>query len=194
MCLGLGEGVTRLSVGQRVGVPWLGWTDGVCSYCLAGQENLCVRARFTGYTLDGGYAEYTVADERFCVSIPEIYSDVEATPLLCAGVIGYRSLVKTGDAKRLGIYGFGGAAHIISQVAMHQGRSVYAFTRPGDAQWASSSLLPQARRGMGWRIRTSGPLRRNSTQRSFSRPLAHSCPPRSRPFEREASSCAVVST
>jgi len=130
----LGEGVTRLSLGQRVGVPWLGWTDGICSYCLTGQENLCVRARFTGYTIDGGYAEFTVADERYCVPIPEIYSDVEAAPLLCAGLIGYRSLVKTGGAKRLGMYGFGGAASIISQVAVHQGRTVYAFTRPGDTE------------------------------------------------------------
>jgi propanol-preferring alcohol dehydrogenase len=130
----LGEGVTRLSMGQRVGVPWLGWADGVCSFCKAGNENLCANARFTGYTLDGGYAEYTVADERFCVPIPEMYSDVEASPLLCAGLIGYRSLVMAGDGKHLGLYGFGAAAHIITQVAVHQGRSVYAFTRPGDAQ------------------------------------------------------------
>ena len=130
----LGERVTKLSVGDRVGVPWLGWTCGQCRYCLAGQENLCVRARFTGYTIDGGYAEYTVADERFCVPIPDTYSDVSAAPLLCAGLIGYRSLVRAGDGKHLGIYGFGGAAHIIAQVAIYQGRSVYAFTRPGDVQ------------------------------------------------------------
>jgi propanol-preferring alcohol dehydrogenase len=128
----LGDGVSRLAVGDRVGVPWLGWTCGKCSYCRAGNENLCDRARFTGYTINGGYAEYTVADERFCVPIPESYSDVSAAPLLCAGLIGYRSLVRAGDAKRLGIYGFGGAAHIIAQVALHQGRTVYAFTRPGD--------------------------------------------------------------
>jgi propanol-preferring alcohol dehydrogenase len=128
----LGDGVSNHSVGDRVGVPWLGWTDGECSYCRAGMENLCERARFTGYTIDGGYAEFTVADERFCVPIPEIYSDVEAAPLLCAGLIGYRSLVRAGDGKRLGIYGFGGAAHIITQVALYQGRSVFAFTRPGD--------------------------------------------------------------
>ncbi len=128
----VGEGVARLSVGHRVGVPWVGWTCGQCPYCKAGNENLCSFARFTGYTIDGGYAEYTVADERFCVPIPEMYSDVEAAPLLCAGLIGYRSLVKAGDGKRLGIYGFGGAAHIIVQVALFQGRSVYAFTRPGD--------------------------------------------------------------
>jgi propanol-preferring alcohol dehydrogenase len=130
----LGEGARMLAVGQRVGVPWLGWTCGECFYCRSGSENLCVKARFTGYTLDGGYAEYTVADERFCVPIPELYGDVEAAPLLCAGLIGYRSLVRAGDARRLGIYGFGGAAHIIAQVAVHQGRSVYAFTRAGDTQ------------------------------------------------------------
>jgi alcohol dehydrogenase, propanol-preferring len=128
----VGEGVTLLSVGDRVGVPWVGWTCGKCPYCKAGNENLCSFARFTGYTIDGGYAEYTVADERFCVRIPEMYSDIEAAPLLCAGLIGYRSLVKAGEGKRLGIYGFGGAAHIIAQVALFQGRSVYAFTRPGD--------------------------------------------------------------
>ena len=128
----VGARVTRLSVGDRVGVPWLGWTDGQCSYCRAGNENLCDQARFTGYTIDGGYAEFTVADERFCVPIPERYSDIEAAPLLCAGLIGYRSLVRAGDGKRLGIYGFGAAAHIIAQVALFQGRSLYAFTRPGD--------------------------------------------------------------
>ncbi len=128
----LGDRVTLLSVGQRVGVPWLGWTCGECVYCRSGQENLCVRARFTGYTLDGGYAEYTIADERYCVPIPDSFSDAAAAPLLCAGLIGYRSLARTGDARRLGIYGFGAAAHIIAQVAVQQGRSVYAFTRAGD--------------------------------------------------------------
>jgi propanol-preferring alcohol dehydrogenase len=128
----VGDRVARLSVGDRVGVPWLGWTCGQCSYCKAGRENLCEQARFTGYTTDGGYAEFTVADERFCVPIPEMYSDVEAAPLLCAGLIGYRSLVRAGEGKRLGIYGFGGAAHIIAQVALYQRRSIYAFTRPGD--------------------------------------------------------------
>jgi len=143
-------GATRFSVGDRVGVPWLGWTCGQCSYCLAGNENLCEQARFTGYTIDGGYAEFTVADERFCVPIPDGYSDVEAAPLLCAGLIGYRSLVRAGEGKRLGIFGFGGAAHIVAQVAVYQGRSVYAFTRPGDhraqqfakrlgASWAGGS-------------------------------------------------------
>jgi propanol-preferring alcohol dehydrogenase len=128
----LGEHAALFTVGQRVGVPWLGWTDGNCSYCRAGQENLCPNARFTGYTLDGGYAEYTVADERYCVPIPNSYTDAGAAPLLCAGLIGYRSLTHTGDARRLGLYGFGAAAHIIAQVARHQGRSVYAFTRRGD--------------------------------------------------------------
>jgi propanol-preferring alcohol dehydrogenase len=127
-----GEGADRFKDGERVGVPWLGWTCGECEYCRTARENLCDRARFTGYTLDGGYAEYTVADERFCFRIPETYTDVEAAPLLCAGLIGYRSLTKTGDARRLGIYGFGAAAHIITQVARYQGREVYAFTRRGD--------------------------------------------------------------
>jgi propanol-preferring alcohol dehydrogenase len=128
----LGERASLLSMGQRVGVPWLGWTCGECSYCRSGNENLCERARFTGYTLDGGYAQFTVADERFCVPIPDSFSDAEAAPLLCAGLIGYRSLVRAGDARRLGVYGFGAAAHIVAQVARYQGRSVYAFTRPGD--------------------------------------------------------------
>ena len=130
----VGNEARRFSNGQRLGVPWLGWACGECSYCLSGQENLCPRARFTGYTLDGGYAEFTVADERYCVPIPDSYSDAEAAPLLCAGLIGYRSLVRAGDAKRLGIYGFGAAAHIVTQVARYQGRSVYAFTRSGDTQ------------------------------------------------------------
>jgi propanol-preferring alcohol dehydrogenase len=128
----LGGRVERFTVGDRVGVPWLGFTCGKCPYCLSGRENLCDLARFTGYTLDGGYAEYTLADERYCFLIPSGYSDAEAAPLLCAGLIGYRSLVMTGEARRLGIYGFGAAAHIIVQVARHQGRQVYAFTRPGD--------------------------------------------------------------
>ena len=127
-----GEGVQRFEIGDRVGVPWLGWTCGECAFCQSGRENLCDRARFTGYTLDGGYAEYTLADQRFCLSIPDSYRDAEAAPLLCAGLIGYRSLVKAGNGKRLGIYGFGAAAHIIAQVAKYQGREIYAFTRPGD--------------------------------------------------------------
>jgi alcohol dehydrogenase, propanol-preferring len=129
-----GEGVERFKAGDRVGVPWLGWTCGVCEYCRTGRENLCDQARFTGYTLDGGYAEYTVADKRYCIPVPATYSDAEAAPLLCAGLIGYRSLAKTGEARRIGIYGFGAAAHIITQVARFQGREVYAFTRPGDRE------------------------------------------------------------
>ncbi len=132
-----GEGVERFKPGDRVGVPWLGWTCGECEYCRMERENLCDRARFTGYTLDGGYAEYTVADQRYCVPIPDSYSDAEAAPLLCAGLIGYRSLRKTGEAKRVGIYGFGAAAHIIAQVARFQGREIYAFTRRGDAEGQS---------------------------------------------------------
>ncbi len=138
----VGVGVERFKQGARVGIPWLGWTCGKCRYCCSARENLCGHARFTGYTLDGGYAEYTVADERFCFRIPDSYSDAQAAPLLCAGLIGYRSLVKAGDAQRLGIYGFGAAAHIVAQVARHQGRTVFAFTRPGDtaAQQFAKSL------------------------------------------------------
>ena len=130
----LGEGVERFKIGDRVGVPWLGWTCGNCADCRLGRENLCDQARFTGYTLDGGYAEYTVADQRFCFRIPDFYGDTEAAPLLCAGLIGYRSLVKAGNGKRLGIYGFGAAAHIVTQVAKYQQRDIYAFVRPGDEE------------------------------------------------------------
>jgi propanol-preferring alcohol dehydrogenase len=118
--------------GRRVGVPWLGWTDGDCRYCTSHRENLCVRARFTGRDIDGGYAELTVADERFCLPLPPNLSDEEAAPLLCGGLIGYRALTFTGDARTLGLYGFGSAAHMICQVAVYQGRTVFAFTRPGD--------------------------------------------------------------
>jgi alcohol dehydrogenase, propanol-preferring len=146
-------GGERFAAGQRVGVPWLGWTDGECRYCRSGRENLCDRARFTGYDLDGGYAEHVVADERFCFPIPDGYEDLQAAPLLCAGLIGYRTLRFAGDAERLGIYGFGAAAHIICQVAVHQGRRVFAFTRAGDeatqafalelgAEWAGDALGP----------------------------------------------------
>jgi propanol-preferring alcohol dehydrogenase len=151
-----GKGAERFSIGDRVGVPWLGWTCGVCEYCRRGQENLCDRARFTGYQIDGGYAELTVADERYCFAIDRRWGDVEAAPLMCAGLIGYRTLRMAGDAQRLGIYGFGAAAHIVAQVARHQGRRVFAFTRPGDvaaqdfarslgAEWAgdSTSLPPE---------------------------------------------------
>jgi propanol-preferring alcohol dehydrogenase len=130
----LGDGVDRFAIGDRVGVPWLGWTCGVCKFCRSGQENLCALARFTGYQIDGGYSDYTVADQRFCFALPAGYSDLEAAPLLCAGLIGYRSLRMAGDARRLGLYGFGAAAHIIAQVARWQGRDVYAFTSPGDAE------------------------------------------------------------
>jgi propanol-preferring alcohol dehydrogenase len=124
----------RTDTGERVGVPWLGWTDGTCPYCARGQENLCVAARFTGKDLDGGYAEYCVADERFCLPLPEEIDDVHAAPLLCAALIGLRTLRAGGDAARVGIYGFGNAAHLICQVATWEGREVYAFTRPGDAR------------------------------------------------------------
>lgn len=127
-----GSSVDRFKIGDRVGVPWLGWTDGTCRFCRSGRENLCDNARFTGYQIDGGYAEFTVADQRFCFHIPSSYGDIEAGPLLCAGLIGYRALRLAGDAKRLGLYGFGAAAHIIAQVARYQGRDVYAFTKPGD--------------------------------------------------------------
>jgi propanol-preferring alcohol dehydrogenase len=129
----LGRGVERFALGDRVGVPWLGWTCGECRYCRAGRENLCDRARFTGFQVDGGYAEFAVADARFTFALPPRYSDLEAAPLLCAGLIGYRSLRAAGDAARIGLYGFGAAAHIIAQIARHEGRRVFAFTRPGDA-------------------------------------------------------------
>ena len=146
----VGEGADRFAVGDRVGVPWLGWTDGECRYCLSGRENLCDRARFTGYDLDGGYAELAVADERYCLPIPERYPDPKAAPLLCSGLIGYRALRLVGDAERIGFYGFGASAHILCQVAVHRGQRVFAFTRDGDtegqdfarslgAEWAGSS-------------------------------------------------------
>jgi len=129
-----GPGVERLPVGARVGVPWLAWSCGECGYCRSGRENLCDRARYTGYQVNGGYAELTVADERYVFPIPDSYSDVEAAPLMCAGLIGYRALRMAGEARRLGLYGFGAAAHIVAQVAAHQGRTVHAFTRSGDAE------------------------------------------------------------
>jgi alcohol dehydrogenase, propanol-preferring len=146
----VGEGAERFALGERVGVPWLGWTCGECRYCVSGRENLCVRAVFTGYTADGGYAESLVADERYCVTVPDSYADVEAAPLLCAGLIGYRALRMTGEAERLGLYGFGSSAHLVCQVARHEGRRVFALTRPGDgagqafalelgAEWAGGS-------------------------------------------------------
>ena len=145
-----GEGAERFAPGKRVGVPWLGWACGECRYCTSGRENLCDRARFTGYDLDGGYAELAVADERFCFPLPAGIPDVQAAPLLCAGLIGYRALRMVGDAERIGFYGFGASAHILCQVAVHEGRRVFAFTRAGDAEgqglaralgaeWAGSS-------------------------------------------------------
>ena len=129
-----GHAVERFKAGDRVGVPWLGWTCGECAFCRSGRENLCDQARFTGYQIDGGYAEMTLADERYCFALPASYNDVAAAPLLCAGLIGYRALRMAGDARRLGLYGFGAAAHIIAQVAKHQGRELYAFTRGDDAK------------------------------------------------------------
>jgi alcohol dehydrogenase, propanol-preferring len=148
-----GEGAGEFSEGARVGIPWLGWSCGTCRFCRAGRENLCEAARFTGYQLDGGYADYAVADARYCFPIHGGYSDAEAAPLLCAGLIGYRALRMAGDATRLGIYGFGAAAHIVAQVARFEGRRVFAFTRPGDtaaqafarglgAEWAGDSDVP----------------------------------------------------
>jgi propanol-preferring alcohol dehydrogenase len=147
------EGVERFAPGNRVGVPWLGWTCGECRYCTSGRENLCDRARFTGYDVDGGYAELAVADARYCFPVPEGYPDEQAAPLLCAGLIGYRALRLVGEAERIGLYGFGASAHILCQVAAHQGRRVFAFTREGDAEtqafarelgaeWAGSSDGP----------------------------------------------------
>jgi alcohol dehydrogenase, propanol-preferring len=131
---GRGGGASRFAEGERVGVPWLGWVDGTCRYCRSGRENLCVDGRFTGYDIDGGYAELTVADERFCFPIPDSYSDAHAAPLLCSGLIGYRSLRLAGEGERLGMYGFGSSAHLIIQVAAHRGWEVYALTREGDTE------------------------------------------------------------
>jgi propanol-preferring alcohol dehydrogenase len=148
-----GDGAHRFAPGERIGVPWLGYVDETCRFCRRGLENLCVNARFTGYHVDGGYAEFCVADERFCFPLPESYVDLHAAPLLCAGLIGYRALRLAGDAQRVGLYGFGDSAHIIAQVARYQGRRVFAFTSPGDtkkqefarslgAEWAGDSLTP----------------------------------------------------
>ena len=148
-----GARAERFSEGERVGVPWLGWTCGSCGHCRAGRENLCDAARFTGFHRDGGYAEYVLADERFCFALPDTYGDAEAAPLLCAGLIGYRALAMAGDARRIGIYGFGAAAHIVAQVAAFQGRELYAFTRPGD-----SAAQDFARRlGCRWAGDSTGP-------------------------------------
>jgi propanol-preferring alcohol dehydrogenase len=128
----VGAGAARFAVGDRVGVPWLGWTCGTCRFCRTGRENLCPDARFHGYTLDGGYAEHVVVNERYCFALPERFADVHVAPLLCAGLIGYRSLRAAGDPRRLGLYGFGASAHIVAQIARHEGREIYAFTRPDD--------------------------------------------------------------
>src|SRR5712691_1838566 len=144
------QGAQRFAAGARVGVGWLGWTDGTCRFCRSGRENLCDAARFTGYDLDGGYAEYAVADERYCFPLPDSYDDPHAAPLLCAGLIGYRTLRLAGDAERIGLYGFGAAAHLIAQVATHQGRRVFAFTRPGDAE--GQGFARQPRRRLGGRL------------------------------------------
>src|ERR1700722_17951388 len=144
--------VEPLELGRRVGIPWLGWTCGRCRYCLSGRENLCELARFTGRDIDGGFAELAVADARYCFALPGDYSNLQAAPLLCAGVIGYRALLMTGDAERLGLYGFGSAAHIIAQVARFQGRRVFAFTRPGD----HSTQAFARRLGVEWAGDSSG--------------------------------------
>src|SRR5213083_1677976 len=139
----IGEENSNFQTGDRVGIPWLGWTDGDCAFCRSNRENLCDNARFTGYTIDGGYAEYTVADARFCFHLPERYDDVAVAPLLCAGLIGYRCYRKAGNARRLGMYGFGNAAHLIAQIALYEGRELFVFTRPGD------SATQQAARKLG---------------------------------------------
>jgi len=146
MVVAMGSGVERFQPGERIGIPWLGHTCGQCGHCLSGHENLCDAARFTGFQIDGGYAEYTLADQRYCFAIPAQFDDAHAAPLLCAGLIGYRSLKMAGDARRLGLYGFGAAAHIIAQLALWQGREVYALTRPGDAQAQALAL----RMGCTW--------------------------------------------
>jgi alcohol dehydrogenase, propanol-preferring len=166
----IGDRVKGFSIGDRVGIPWLGWTDGDCIFCRSNRENLCDRARFTGYTIDGGYAEFTVADARFCFHLPDRYHDVEVAPLLCAGLIGYRSYRKTGNAPRLGIYGFGNAAYLIAQIALFERRDLFVFTRPGDkttqeaarkmgAKWAGGSdEMPPEKLGAAIVFASVGPL------------------------------------
>jgi len=167
----IGEEVnSKFQVGDRVGIPWLGWTDGKCAFCRSNRENLCDQARFTGYTIDGGYAEFTAADARFCFHLPDRYNDVDVAPLLCAGLIGYRSYRKTGNARRLGIYGFVNAAHLIVQIALYEGRELFAFTRPGDletqqsakalgAKWAGGSdEMPPAKLDAAIIFASVGPL------------------------------------
>ena len=185
-----GEGAGRFAAGDRVGVPWLGWTCGECRYCTTGRENLCDRARFTGYQLDGGYAERAVADERFCFPVPDGYPDLQAAPLLCAGLIGYRALRLAGEAERLGLYGFGASAHIVTQVARREGRRVFAFTRAGTKP-RRPSRGSSARSG---RATPSARGPRSSTRRSSSLPPASSSRPRWRRWPRAGRSSAPAST
>ena len=187
----VGVDVMEFRPGDRVGVPWLGHTCGVCPYCAAGRENLCDAPRFTGYQIDGGYAEYAIAEAGYCFALPEGYSDVEAAPLLCAGLIGYRSLRMAGEAAaRLGIYGFGAAAHIVAQVARHQGRSVYAFTRPGDGE--AQAFARQL--GCAWAGGSDDAPRRRSMPPSSSRLSARSSRQRSPLCARAARWCSEAST
>ena len=163
---------SSFAIGDRVGIPWLAWTDGECVYCRSNRENLCDRARFTGYTIDGGYAEFGVADARFCFHLPDRYDDVEVAPLLCAGLIGYRSYRKTGDARRLGLYGFGNAAHLIAQIALYEGRDLFVFTRPGDME-TQQSVKTLGARWAGFRRDAAGETRCSDYLR-FGRP-ARAC-------------------
>ncbi|HEX5174432.1 MAG TPA: alcohol dehydrogenase catalytic domain-containing protein [Gaiellaceae bacterium] len=182
--------VGRTEDGRRLGVPWLGWTDGTCRYCLSGRENLCESARFTGYDLDGGYAEYIVADERYCLEMPDDYDDLQAAPLLCAGLIGYRSLRLAGEPQRLGLYGFGSSAHIVAQVARHEGRRVFAFVRPGEEEACGS----RSSSGASGRVLPTSLRRRSSTRRSSSRRWARSSRRRCARSPEGASSSAPGST
>ncbi len=176
--------------GARVGIPWLGWTDGTCRFCTSGRENLCERAQFTGLDRDGGYATRAVADGRYALALPEGFGDLEAAPLLCAGLIGHRALRMTGDAPRLGLYGFGASAHIVCQVALHQGRRVFAFTRADDGR-RRPSRSSSAASGPATRW---DPAPRSSTRRSSSPPSASSCPRRCGRWGAGAWSCARAST
>jgi alcohol dehydrogenase, propanol-preferring len=171
---GLGKGASRFSVGERVGLPWLGWTDGTCRFCRSGRENLCDRARLTGYQIDGGFAEETVADERYCFRLPESYSDLQVAPLLCAGLIGYRSLVMAGDAERLGLYGFGASAHIVAQGRAGRGAAFSPSRVPATTR-ASASRARSERSGPGARPRSR---RKSWTRRSSSHRSARSFPRR----------------
>ena len=187
---GVGEGAARFSVGERVGVPWLGWTDGTCRFCCSGRENLCDQARFTGYQIDGGFAEEAVADERYCLRLPEDYSDLQVAPLLCAGLIGYRALVMTGDAERLGLYGFGASAHIVAQVARWQTPASLPSPVPATRR-VSTSRARLGRSGLGAQPRGR---RKSSTPRLSSRRSARSFPRRWRRSRRAVSSSAPEST